>query len=264
MDDDGGVRLAAFDDLTARIYADRDFSPGGREVALALAWALRQEPVEGGHWRLARDVLGRDGVYRTWRIWEALAQDLPYYDHGLWHHDGGECEGPRLRPYRPRQAPQRPYGGCLYEHHPHLGECRFTLVYGEGAPAPERDPLICGTRGTISVTEYDPVTGWETRHWFCSRHRGRAGEVKARLCAALPEPPPPIPNRGGILPRYFVTDWERQYGIAAEQAHERPPADGWKPPFHGVCRDDWPVPGQTFVPKRPRLAVVGGLTLDAR
>lgn len=79
MNDDGGVRLAAFDDLTARIYADRDFSPGGREVALALAWALRQGPAAGGHWRLACDVLGRDSVYRTWRIWEALAQDLPHF-----------------------------------------------------------------------------------------------------------------------------------------------------------------------------------------
>jgi hypothetical protein len=247
-------------DLTARIYADRDFSPGGREVALALAWSLRQGTGRDGHWRQARDLLGHDGVYRSWRIWEATAEDLPYYDPGPWL-GGGICEGPRLRPYKPKPAPERPYGGCLHSHHPHLGDCWFTVIHGSAeAYAYERGPRdqsVCGAHGTIEITEHDPVTGWETGHWFCSRHKERAREVKAQLRAALPEPPPPIPNRGGVLPRYFVTDWEKLYGTAAEKAHSRRAGMGyWKPPYHGVCRDDWPVPGKTLVPRRPRLAVV--------
>lgn len=252
-------RLRSWDDLTGRIYADRDFSPGGREVALALAWSLRQGSGSDSHWRHARDLLGRDGVYRTWRIWEATAEDLPYYDPANWTADGGKCEGPRMRPYRPRPEPERPNGGCLHSHHPHLGECWFTTIHG-GSDVYEREPRdqsICGTRGTIRATEYDPVTGWETVHYFCSRHKDRAREVKAQFRAAMPEPPSAIPNRGGILPRYFVADWDKLYGTAAEKAYGHRAGVGmWKPPYHGVCRDDWPVPGKTTVPRRPRLAIV--------
>lgn len=234
----------AWADLTARIYADRDFSPGGREAALALAWALHHPPAEGekgGTWSRARRALGADSVYHsTPRIAEAAAQDLPWYDPRLkhWNQLSGSCEGPRMRPYRPR------------EHGPH----RVTIA--DFLPPQYGDPGVCGAHATTCVTEYDPVTGWETPHWFCSRHRDRARDVERQLRAAVPDPPPPIPNRGGVLPRYFSADWAKLYGWVAETAHGHYGTLGWKPPYHGVCRDDWPVPGKTTVPKRPRLSIV--------
>jgi hypothetical protein len=30
----------------------------------------------------------------------------------------------------------------------------------------------------------------------------------------------------------------------------------WEPPYYGVCRDDWPVPGKAAIPRKPRLTVV--------
>jgi hypothetical protein len=247
--------LAAWDDLTARIYADRDFSPGGREVALALGWAIHRDPGKGG-WRKAAEILGGDRVFRNRpRIWQALAEDIPFYKAD-YHHDGS-CEGPRLRAYKPRRGV--PSGECLVSHHPHLGDCRYTVIYGDpaGFPATGRDQSVCGAHATISVTEYDPATGWERLRWFCSRHRERAREVSAQLRAAVPDPPPPIPNRGGVLPRYFKTDWEAKYAKAVEQAMHHPGVPSlWEPPYYGVCRDDWPVPGKTAIPRRPRLAVV--------
>lgn len=30
----------------------------------------------------------------------------------------------------------------------------------------------------------------------------------------------------------------------------------WNPPYFGCDADDWPVPGKTVIPKRPRLALV--------
>lgn len=245
---DDSQRLQAWHDLTARIYADRDFSPGGREAALALAWALHHDAPEGSPrspWRRAADLLGTDGIYRAWRIDEAAAEDLPWYDPGLehWNQLNGSCEGPRMRPYQPRRE-QGPHRTTIYDFMP--------------AEVRERDPSVCGAHATICVTEYDPVTGWEMRHWFCSRHKERAREVKAQLHAVLPEPPPPIPNRGGVLPRYFAADWEKIYARVAEGAHGRRGTYGWEPPYHGVCRDDWPVPGKTVVPKRPRLSIVAG------
>jgi hypothetical protein len=238
--------LAEWGALTGRIYADRDFTPGGREVALALAWVLYRDPQPpGNRWRRAREILGiTAGPPPQWRIWGAIGEDIPYYDPGSWTVGAGECEGPRVRPYRSRREPLQVQ----------------TIVHDHSGPAagPERHPSVCGAHATICVTEYDPVTGWETAHWFCSRHRERAREVRVQLAAALPVPPPPIPNRGGVLPRYFEADWAARYEAALRHpAGWRTPVPyGWQPPYHGLCRDDWPVPGQTTVPRRPRLAVV--------
>jgi len=243
---DPAGNLARWAALTGRIYADRDLSPGGREVALALAWVLHREPQPpGGRWRRARELLGvTAGPFPQWRLWGALGEDLPYYDPGTWRSAGGECEGPRVRPYRSRREPA--HAGALIHD------------YSGADAGPGRHPSVCGAHATICVTEYDPVTGWETPHWFCLRHKDRAREVRAQLAAALPDRPPPIPNRGGVLPRYFEADWAARYAAALQHpAGWRTPVPyGWQPPHHGLCRDDWPVPGQTTIPRRPRLAVV--------
>jgi hypothetical protein len=261
--------LAAWDDLTARIYNDKDFSPGGREVALVLAWVMFRDESGDGHWKRAREILGvSPPPYPKWRLWEATAEDLPRYDPDTQFGVGGKCEGPRMRPYKPRRLAD-PDRCIVSRHHPHVGDCRYTQVWfaheddsvtdqpgpGHAVQPPDRDDRVCGAHGTIPVTEYDPVTGWESRHWFCARHKDRAREVKAQLQGALPEPPPPVPNRGGVLPRYFSENWPERYATAAKNATGHG-SRGWEPPYHGVCRDDWPVPGKTTVPKRPRLAVV--------
>lgn len=237
------------DELQAAIWNDeRHLPPGTRETALAIGWVLHREPEHRDElWKRVKQMLGHDGWH--WRLHEYIAGDAPRYDPGNWHLEGAECEGPRVRPYKPRQPePDR----CLVsDHHPHLGDCQFTIVYGEGPP-PQRDNTVCGAHGTLRVVERDMVTGWETVHYFCRRHLERAREVRAQL-AARGEPPEPVPNKGGLLPRYFAGDWAKVYGKHCEKAHQT-----WTAPYYGVDADDWPVPGKTLIPKRPRLALVAG------
>lgn len=251
-----------YDDLVSRVYADQDFSHGGREVALALAWALHHPPAAGekqSPWWRATGLLGRDSAYpQVHRIVQAAAEDLPWYDTRLvhWNQVSGVCEGPRVRPYKPRRPARPAAAETSFAHldgtvRPYPGPEHAAVTV-----KPEQDDRVCGSHATTCVTEYDPVTGWETPHWFCTRHRERAAEVGRQLRAAVPEPPPPIPNRGGVLPRYFAANWSDIYGRVARDAYWPGPARGWEPPYHGVCRDDWPVPGKTPVPRRPRLAVV--------
>lgn len=256
------------DELVAAIWNDeRSLPPGTREVALAVAFVLHQEPGNPKLWGRVRELLGCQGLtYQAvngkmvvhWRLHDLIADDRPRYETAWWSTSGGGCEGPRLRPYRPRRGAGT--GQCLVSgHHPHLGECKYTVIYdgrGHGLepPEPERDNSVCGAYGTISVTERDMVTGWQTEHRFCRRHAERADEVKVQL-AARGEPPEPIPNTGGLLPRYFAGDWAAIYAKHCGEVRMgigRP----WRVPYHGVDADEWPVPGKTLVPKRPRLSLV--------
>lgn len=221
------------DELQSQIWNDeRGLPPGTREVALAMAWVLHKECAEGEAfpWKRLRELLGHDGrVTRGghgWRLHDLIAGDAPRYEPG-WR-GRGECEGPRMRPYRDRRT---------------------------GQPDPYRDDRACGADGVIEVTERDMATGWETARWFCRRHEARAREVKAQI-AALGEPPEPIPNTGGLLPRYFAANWAVIYARHCERSWTSRMASGWEPPYYGVDADEWPVPGRTLIPKRPRLSVV--------
>lgn len=266
--------LQAHDDIQARIWNDeRGMPPGTREVALAMAWVLYREPQHPpgkGYWLRVRELLGHDGrVTRGghgWRLHDLIAGDAPRYEPGRRYAMGGSCEGPRVRPYRPRQPADA--GRCIVSrHHPHLGDCQFTQISwmhldstirpypGPEHATPDRDDRVCGAHGTIQVTERDMVTGWETARWFCSRHRDRAREVKAQI-AARGEPPEPIPNCGGLLPRYFDADWAVIYARYCEKSWTVRMVTGWTVPYHGVDADQWPVPGRTPVPRRPRLSLV--------
>jgi hypothetical protein len=253
------------DELQAAIWNDeRGLPPGTREVALAMAWVLHREPEHppgGGFWKRVRELLGNDGRLTRdghgWRLHDLIAGDAPRYEAGNWHLGSRGCEGPRLRPYKARRPAWM--DRCLVsEHHPHVGDCRYPEVYGDISDyAPERDGRdgsVCGSHGTISVAERDMVTGWETDHWFCSRHKDRAREVKAQL-AARGEPPEPVPNTGGLLPRYFAADWAVIYARHCERSWTVRML-GWEPPYHGCDADEWPVPGKTLIPRRPRLSVV--------
>lgn len=219
--------LQQYDDLCARIYADADLDPGTRGLAQALAWLQLRDPArhETGESLLGRvgQLLGRD-ERGCWRHQELFSNDAPRYEPPrTWWTGYGRCEGPRVRPYRARGAP---------------------------APAPERGALVCGANGRHRVPEHDLVTGRITRvHWYCRRHAEHAERVEAQIARAG-DPPPPVPNTGGRLARYFNAE-----GLVKVYAWARP---GWKPPFYGICADDWVLDGTAvFIPKRPRLAVVG-------
>jgi hypothetical protein len=216
--------LQHFDDLVARVYDDKDLDPGTRELAHALAWLQLRDPARhdtsDSIVRRVGYLLGRDRVGR-WRHQQLFADDAPRYEKPrAMHH--GQCLGPRVHPYRPRGAPR---------------------------PPAQPGPLVCGDRGQISVPERSLVTGQILQvHWFCRRHADHAKHVRARVAQAG-DPPPPVPNTGGRLPRYFIPDaFERIY------ATMRP---GWQPPIYGLCADDWPREGTPIlVPKRPRLSLV--------
>ncbi len=233
MDRNGLAALMAYDDLCARIYNDARATPGTRELLLAIAWACTRDPEVGTNvWPRIATLLGKDRS-RTWRHRMLVSADAPRYQPPESCHRGynGTCEGPRIRPYQPRGVPP---------------QVAARMTQG-------RDQTVCGSAAAEVVIERDRVTGWHSPHWFCRRHTDQAARVRAQL-AALGEPPPPIPNTGGLLPAYFASNWQKVYEWA------RP---GWKPPYHGICADDWPTPGHTPIPRRPRLSlVVGGLDTE--
>lgn len=216
--------LMAYDDLCARIYADKRMPPGTRELALTFAWTLLRDPDRGdgsASSNRAGKLLGGN------RFKTLVAEDAPRYRRPpVW---AGPRDGPRLRAYRPRDDSD-------YEKQ-----------------QAERRASRCGTTSARDrVDEYDLATGQVSRTWwYCPRHTTEAERVRQQLLGRG-TPPPAIPNQGGLLPCYYeATAVEKLYEWAAPR---------WKPPYHGICADDWPVPGVELVPKRPRLAlVVGGL-----
>ncbi|SEP53607.1 hypothetical protein [Amycolatopsis saalfeldensis] len=224
--------LQAHDDLVARIYADH--LPGEiRELALALAWVRLRDPArhapdaDSSLTRAAR-LLGCDETGR-WRHKLGFAADAPRYEPGREHHlrSGVTCQGPRIRPYRPR------------------GSAPATAT----ASTPPNTALVCGGQATIGVEEHDLATGHIVAlHAFCRRHREDADRVLHQIAARGEPLDPPIPNTGGWLPRYFTAKpLERLYRWA------RP---GWARPDAGLCRDDWLTGDVRFLPRHQRLALV--------
>ncbi|QAY70041.1 hypothetical protein [Xylanimonas protaetiae] len=88
----------------------------------------------------------------------------------------------------------------------------------------------CGKRTHASGYTIDPLTGVRTPWGRCTRHysipdeRARAATFQAWEANGRPEPPA---NAGGILPRYFDTDWMAVWAWAAP--YRKPLPDG-KPP----------------------------------
>lgn len=79
------------------------------------------------------------------------------------------------------------------------------------APMIRREGL-CGQRGTTHLIDHDPETGEGQRIGLCSRHRELEKYYERRrlewVANGAPVPPP---NRGGVLMRYFRTDWDEVY-----------------------------------------------------
>lgn len=262
-------RMQSFDDVTARIWRDKRCTPGTRELLLALAWIMDRDPncndpdtpkAERGKylWRQLGIMLGVERGRPRYK--QLVADDAPCYQPpNTWPNRA--CEAPRIRAYRPRTSDAAPIVSvtCLIRH-PHLGECRHSVVPGAVAPAVKpavaEASTLCGAtpKPDFRLVERDPLTGWHIEHWFCTRHRDHFERVKAQLADAPPAPEP-IPNTGGLLPCYFKADWERVY------TQVRP---HWKAPVYGLAADDWPgVISGGMTPRRPRLRLIVGELADA-
>lgn len=264
-------RLHSYDDLTTRIWRDKRCTPGTRELLLAIAWILGRDPnydtlpnrERGSYlWRQLRVMLGPDERRRRQpRYKTLLADDAPrYVPPNTWPDQAG-CEAPRLRPYRPRSTGNGIVSPTCLIKHPHLGECRLTVIHSEASavavPKPALEPSdTCDAAPKLDfhLIERNPLTGHYIDHWFCGRHRDHYERVKAQLSSA-PEAPEPVPNRGGLLPCYFKADWERMYADVDPY---------WKPPVYGIAADDWPgaVSGGV-TPRHPRLRLIVGELADA-
>lgn len=255
-------RLRAYDDITTRIWRDTRATPGTRELLLALAWIVERDPDaaaiprrERGRylWQQVRAMTGNDELGRP-RYKQLVADDAPRYEPpNTWPHRA--CQAPRIRPYRPRTPDTA--DRCLLPHHPHLGACRYTIVYASpGTPTEQPAPTTCGAppKWDYHLVEKDPRTGWHIDHYFCARHKDQYERVKAQLDAA-PSAPEPVPNTGGLLPCYFGGDWAKMY------AKTRP---GWVAPGCGIVADDWPgVVSGGLTPRRRRLRLIVGELADA-
>ncbi|CDZ88949.1 hypothetical protein RHRU231_450116 [Rhodococcus ruber] len=92
---------------------------------------------------------------------------------------------------------------------PHTVRCGAPMI---------RRASVCGKATSATWMDRDPVTGEKRWVGFCNRHRSHDRESERRerherwQANGKPEP---APNRGGVLPRYFKTDWSEWWGWAA-------------------------------------------------
>lgn len=108
----------------------------------------------------------------------------------------------------------------------HRGEhfrrtCTAPMIRREG---------LCGKPAHQSGDTRDPLTGEGEYYGYCTRHWGHDVrheiEVRRREWFANGEPSPP-PNAGGVLKKYFDTDWPGLYEWAAPYVK---PLEGAKEP----------------------------------
>lgn len=250
------------EEMLTAIYNDRRADNEARELLLAVAYAVKLGPREGGvsPLREARRVLGRDRSTRKPRYDALVASDAPRYEPpreaGDWYPSGApHCKAPRLRPYKPRlDTAPRPKSDPTPIRQPNLvlpPDIAALAARSAATYTPPRDwrteDGVCGAQSHHRVLEKDPRTGWITAHWFCKRHKEHADRVAEQVREQNEQAPKPIPNKGGLLPCYFKADWAKVY------AHFR---KGWTAPSYGLCADDWPTTEQAV--RRGRFRVMAG------
>lgn len=217
--DGDGNRFAG---LARRIYRDGRADPQSRELLLAVAYTLTMAPLDGeiSEWQVTARALGPDRSGNN-RLPDLLRHDIPCYSSSAYSEPLSRvCGGPRVRPHPVPDSVENRLG-------------------------------ICGAAAGQYALEKLPETGWYKYHWFCARHRDRLRMVRAHVEAGNVMAPEPIPNKGGLLPCYFESDWVAVYR-AVSYAGEK-----WEPPVYGVRADEWPVPGRDAArPARPRLRLV--------
>lgn len=224
----GGGNGSKFADMAHRIYQDKRADTPARELLLACAYGVTMAPIDpdveewSSVWRaicsaIGNAVTGWDGLRSR------ISADLPRYEPPGYRRGTDPmdelCSGPRVRP------------------HP-------------GGPDDFRNRRnVCGAPARDRVIEKDLLTGWHTNHWFCTRHHDQFLRVGAQVKEQNEQAPAPLPNRGGLLPCYFDSDWLTLYRWALRR-------DTWEPPTYGLRADDWPLPGQPLVPQCARLRLV--------
>jgi hypothetical protein len=232
----GGGNSSEFATIAHRIYQDTRADTRSRQLLLAVAYAVTMAPIDeavpewSSTYRAICSAIG-DSIRDWGGLRSRLCDDLPRYERpgsrlGTDRMDR-LCSGPRVRP------------------HP-------------DGPDDFRNRLkVCGAPAQDLAVEKDLVTGWHTNHWFCTRHGDQLIRVRAQVKGQNERAPEPIPNRGGLLPCYFDSDWVELYRWALH-------SDTWNPPGYGVRADDWPVPGRDPVAPRARLrlAALDGELLD--
>lgn len=225
----GGGDGDKFANIAHRIYQDERAKDHTRQLLLAFAYAVTMSPIDEGTtvWDAARKAVNASSYKATLR--ELIRQDLPRYERPghRWGADPLDrvCRGPRLRP------------------HPDPDDFRNTMN-------------LCGAPAQDKVVEKQLGTGWHVNHWYCRRHSAHLARVREQVKEQNENAPEPIPNRGGLMPCYFDSDWLLVYRWAVGW-------ESWEPPVYGVRADDWPVPGKDPVPQRARLRlVIGGDDLE--
>jgi hypothetical protein len=257
-----------FPEFVAAVYEDPRVSHEARELLLAVAYAVELAKREDGvsPLKVARRKLGVEHG-RQARYDRLVADDAPRYkpprEAADWHPSGApSCEGPRLRPYKPRAYKPRtepiPPNVPVLRDEAIARRLPAPIVHVPAGYTPPRDwrteDGVCGAQSHHRVLEKDPRTGWVTAHWFCKRHRDHADRVAEQVREQNEQAPEPIPNAGGLLPCYFKADWEKVY------RHYRP---RWDTPKYGICADDWPTADEALPSRHSRLRVVlGGADLE--
>ncbi|MFJ4966014.1 hypothetical protein ACIP6P_26815 [Streptomyces sp. NPDC088729] len=224
-----------FADFARQVYADERATPVAREMLLAFGFATmvahsEEERDVRAVWSTVRKAMGTTRTGWRWRLDEAIVADAPRYAHSKYE-SHRVCVAPRLRP------------------HPD-GPDDFRNKLG-----------ICGTLADWEhyALEKQAGTGWYKFRWFCKRHLDHLARVREQLREPNASAPEPVPNRGGLLPVYFESDWLDTY-------RRRLDSPTWEPPVYGISADDWPTPGVERVPPRAKLrlaALDGNLLVEA-
>lgn len=198
------------DERRRQMLNDPDLTGDTLLLALALDEVLltQREERRRGQRRMARSrwipevqqLAKGDQHPRNWWVRYVIAEDIPRYEP--------------VHPTTPALA------------------CPAPMIRREGP---------CGKHGTNRLIDHDPVTGEAQWLGLCSRHRELQQtfyEKRRREWIANGAPVPP-PNVGGVLERYYATDWDVLYQWAGP--HRRPVKDRREP-----------------TPPRPRLRLIQG------
>jgi hypothetical protein len=227
----GGGGGDSYDAVVSRVYGDKRHTSESRDLILLMAWLAHRDPDRHdpalGFWERAGKVLGTSTLTGREKpiLANLVAADRPRYE---------------------------------IDHRADIWQYRACA-----APMIRRDGE-CGKHATAHANRVD-TNGWRWPVWYCNRHSDWGHLQNLAYQDAITTAPPPIPNRGGLLPSYFALKagydgWASIYEWACAWTHNR----SWKVPDpYGMCADDWPRPDtgeeeETWEPPRLRLVVAGG------
>lgn len=178
--------------VSARMFADPDLTGDALLFSLCLLGSLTDRRIQGRRGAAVpfEEIRDRTGL-RPYSIKRVIADDAPRY------------EPPRV-----------------FER-----SCCIAPMIRRDGP--------CGKHATHSWMDRDPLTGEASHVGYCRRHMTRAADLlrwdryQQWLTQGKPVPPN---NVGGVLPRYFATDWDKWYAWAAPWRVDTGPGPDPPPP----------------------------------